>query len=155
MRTGLGILVGIIVAFAVQSGVDAIASYFYPYAITDLWDRRQYSEAIAARPIGALLLTVLGYFLAGLAGGAAAKLIARKNWACWVPAGVLAATALILGFGYPFPAWTLFAMFAAPLIGGLFANHLVAARAEAAEAEPEEVAAAGPTARAPDDSSPL
>jgi hypothetical protein len=143
MRTALGIVLGILVAFLVQSGVDAIGSLIYPYAITDVWDRRQYSEAIAARPIGALLLTIAGYFLAGLSGGAAAKLIARRNAACWVPAGVMAATVLLLAFGYPFPTWSLFAMFAAPLIGGLIANHLVgervvgAAPATAVPAEPE------------------
>ena len=138
MRTGLAILLGIIVAFAVQAGIDVGTSYFYPYAITDMWDRRQYSEAFAARPIGALLLTVLGYFLAGLIGGWVAKRISGRRFACWVPPAVLALTAIVLAFGYPLPAWTWFAMFAAPLIGGLFANHLVADRAGL-----DEVPAAG------------
>ena len=139
MRTALAVLVGILTAFAVQAGVDAIGSLLYPYAITDMWDRRKYAEAFAARPTGALLLTVLGYFLAGLAGGLAAKLIARRNWACWVPAGVLALTAILLASAYPLPAWTWFAMFAAPLVGGLLANHLVAAQEapETLAAEPE------------------
>ena len=149
MRTALGVILGIIVAIAVQSGTDAIASLFYPQAITDIWDRRQYSEAIAARPTGALLLTVLGYFLSGLAGGVAAKLVARRNWACWVPAGVMATTALILAFAYPFPAWSLFGMFAAPLIGGLIANHLVAERAAPAGVEAD--AAVEPAMGEPDD----
>ena len=133
MRTGLAILLGIIVAFAVQAGVDVATSYFYPYAITDMWDRRQYSEAFAARPLGALLLTVLGYFLAGLIGGWVAKRISGRRFACWVPPAVLALTAILLAFGYPLPAWTWFSMFAAPLSGGLYANHLVADRAAPAE----------------------
>ena len=129
MRTALAILAGIVVALAVQAGVDMVASTFYPYAITDMWDRNQYSEAYAARPTGALLLSVLGYFLAGLAGGAVAKLIARRVPPCWVPPGVMAVTAIVLAFAYPLPAWTWLALFAAPLFGGLIANHLVAERA--------------------------
>ena len=138
MRNGLAILAGIIVALAVQAGVDLIASQLYPYAITDMWDRRQVSEAIAARPTGALLLSVLGYFLGGLAGSLTAKLMSRKAWVCWVPAGVLALMALIIAFNYPLPAWTWFATLAAPLIGGLIANHLVADQAAATDVPAHE-----------------
>jgi hypothetical protein len=129
MRAALAILAGILVAFAVQAGVDIVASTFYPYAITDMWDRNQYSEAYAARPTGALLLSVLGYFLAGLAGGYVAKLISRSVPACWVPPGVMAVTAIVLAFAFPLPAWAWIALFAAPLFGGLIANHLVTERA--------------------------
>ena len=126
MRAVLAVLAGIVAAFAVQAAVDMIASYFYPYAITDMWDRRQYSEAIAARPTGALLLMVLGYFLAGLVGGALAKGIGRTRGLVWVPAALLAVTAILLVFAYPFPAWSWIALFAAPLIGALIANHVLA-----------------------------
>ncbi len=146
MRAILAILAGIIVALAVQAGVDWVTSQLYPYAITDIWDRRQVSDAMAARPTAALLLTVLGYFLAALAGGVVAKLIHRRGWACWVPAGVMAAIALILALAYPLAEWAWFATFVAPLIGGLIANHLVAA--DAVAAAPAAPAAAEPEADA-------
>ena len=131
MRAALAILTGIVVALAVQSGIDWLTSLAYPYDITNVWDRRQVSEAMAARPTPALLLTVLGYFLAALAGGLVAKLIRRRAWACWVPAGVMAAIALLISLNYPLAEWAWFATFVAPLIGGLIANHLIADRADA------------------------
>lgn len=147
MRSFLGILAGIIVGMAVQSGVDLIANQFYPAAISDMWDRRQVAEAMAARPTGALLLSVLGYFLAGLAGCLVAKLISRRGWTTWVPAGVLAAMALLIAFNFPIPTWTAFGTFAAPLIGGLIARHIGADvdTATDGEAEPEPAPPAGET----------
>jgi hypothetical protein len=137
MRSFLGILAGIVVAIAVQSGVDLIASQFYPAAITDMWDRQQVAEALAARPTGALLFSVLGYFLGGFGGAYVAKIIARKGWAVWVPAGFLAAMALLIAFNFPLPAWTWFAMLAAPLIGGLIARHVGVDIDNEAEEQPE------------------
>lgn len=136
MRAVLAVIIGVISAFAVQAAVDMIASNFYPYAITDMWDRRQYMEAIAARPTGALLLMVLGYFLGGLIGGAFAKGIGRRRGLVWVPAAVLSLTSILLIFAYPFPAWSWIALFAAPLIGGLFANHVIGEGPDEAEDRP-------------------
>ena len=145
MRAALAIIVGIIAAFVVQTAVDWIANLFYPSAISDIWDRRQISEAMAARPAGALILTVLGYFLGGLAGGLSAKLIYRRSWACWVPVGIFALTALLLVLAYPIAEWAGFGSFVAALIGGLIANHLVADRATMTEAP---MASSGPEADA-------
>ena len=127
MRAALAIVAGIVAALAVQAVVDWVTSLIYPYAITDIWDRRQVSEAMAARPTGALLLTVLSYFLGGLAGGGVAKLIHRRGWACWAAVGVFALTALLVALFYPIAEWAGFACFVAALVGGLIANHLVAA----------------------------
>jgi hypothetical protein len=92
---------------------------------------------MSARPVNALLLSIAGYGLGGLLGGVAGKSIWRRPAAAWTPALVLAAMALIIAFGYPVPAWSMFASFVAPLIGGLIANHLVATAA--AVAEPADV----------------
>ena len=140
MRTFLGILVGIVVALGVQSAVDLLSNMIWPAAITDMWDARQVSEAMAARPIGALLFNVAAYFLGGLAGGWVARRIARAGWATWVPAGLLAAMALLIGFSFPLPTWTLFANFAAPLVGGLIARHLGADPASPADEAPTDAA---------------
>lgn len=134
MRAVLAIVAGIVAALTVQAAVDWITSLLYPSAITDIWDRRQVSEAMAARPVGALLLTVLSYFLGALVGGAVAKLIHRRSWACWIPAGLLALVAVLVAFFYPIAEWAGFGCFVAALIGGLIANHLVADRPADAEA---------------------
>ena len=143
MRATLAILAGIIVAMAVQAGIDWVGNLLYPYAVTDMWDRQQISDAMAARPTAALLLTVLGYFLGGLLGSLVAKLISRRGWVCWVPAGVMAAVALVIALNYPIAEWAWFATFAAPLIGGLIANHLVASRID-----PDDANGDGPAANA-------
>ena len=132
MRGLLAIVVGIVVALAVQTGADWIANQFYPAAITDMWDRRQISEAYAARPVGALLIGIAGFFLAGLAGGTAGKTIAGRGWAAWAPALVLAAMALLIVFSFPVETWAAFAMLIGSLLGGLFANHLISTREPAA-----------------------
>jgi len=132
MRVFVGIVVGIMVALAVQAGVDLITNQLYPAAISDIWDRRQISEAFAARPTGALLLSVLGFFLGGFTGALAAKRVSRAGWTVWVPSGVLALMALVITFNFPLPAWTWFAALAAPLIGGLLARH-VGGEVDAAE----------------------
>ncbi len=133
MRGLLAVILGVVVALAVQTGADWVANQFYPAAITDMWDRGQISEAYAARPVGALLIGILGFFLAGLIGGYAGKRVAGRDWAAWVPAAVLALMALLIVFSFPIQTWAAFAMLIAPLIGGLIANHLVATQ-EPAEA---------------------
>ena len=148
MRAALAIIAGFVGALCVLAAVDAVNSFFYPYALTDVWDRREVSEAMAVRPTGALVLTVLGYFLGGLAGGTIAKSIHRRAWACWVPVGLFALTALIVALSYPIPEWAGFGAFLAALIGGLIANHLVAER-EYAEAAPPSAAVREPDADAP------
>lgn len=125
MRAVLAIILGIIVAIAVQSGADVVTSMIYPTSITNMWDRAQVAEALAARPPAALWIGVAGYFAGGLVGGFVGKLIWRRPVAAWVPAGLLALMALVLAFSYPIPTWAMFATFLAPLIGGLIANHLI------------------------------
>lgn len=137
MRIFLGILAGLIAALGVQVAFDVVANMLYPVAITDMWDRRQVSEAFAARPAGALALTVASYFFAGLAGGLIARLIARVNWIVWVPAGVMALMALVIVSNYPLPAWAWIGALVAPLLGGFVARHVgrVEAPATASEAD--------------------
>lgn len=135
MRTFLGILVGLVVALAVQACSDFVGNALYPTGIRDMFNREQVTEAFANRPLGALLINVAGYFLAALIGGWLARRISAQGWTVWVPAGLMALMALIIVFAYPLPAWTWFASLAAPLVGGLIARHLGADPAAPAAAE--------------------
>ncbi|MDQ8757138.1 hypothetical protein RCO27_12980 [Sphingosinicella sp. LHD-64] len=139
MRTFLGILVGLIAALVVQACSDIVGNLLYPTGVTDMFNRAQVTEAFANRPVGALLITVAGYFLAALIGGWLARRISAQGWTVWVPAGLMVLMAIIIVFAYPLPAWTWFASLAAPLIGGLIARHLgpdPVAAAPAAEETP-------------------
>lgn len=125
MRAFLGILAGLVVALAVQSALDYLGNTLYPPHITDMWSRAQMMEAFATRPTNALLITVAGYFLGSLIGGAAGKSIWRRAAAAWTPAVVLAAMAALIGASFPVPTWFLLSGSIAALVGGLLANHLV------------------------------
>lgn len=124
MRTILGIIAGIVVAFAVQSAADFLGNQLYPPRISDMLNREQIAAALAARPAGALWLGVAGYFLGGFAGGWIGKRISGSGASAWVPAALLALMALVIGFSFPVPTWATFATFAAALLGGMVANHL-------------------------------
>lgn len=137
MRIFIGILVGLAAAIGVQVAFDVVANMFYPVAITDMWDRAQVSEAFAARPTGALALTVASYFVAAMAGSFIARQISRRNWTVWVPAGVLALMALIIVATYPLPAWAWIGALVAPLIGGFAARHIGRIDEPAAAGEPD------------------
>lgn len=128
MRAIVAIVAGIVAAIAAQVAIDLLTNWIYPAAVTDMWDRQQMSDAFAARPAAALWLNVLSYFLGGFVGGLVAKLISGKSWAAWVPPALLAFFALVIAFNFPLPVWTWFATLAAPLIGGLIANHLARGR---------------------------
>jgi hypothetical protein len=137
MRAVVGIIGGTVAGFLTQIGVDVVTNLIYPAAISDMWDQRQVAEAMAARPQGALWMSVLSYLLGGLVGGLVGKAIWRRGMGAWVPALFLAAMALAIAFNFPVPTWTMFATFIAPLLGGLLANHLVKDRADPAAATTE------------------
>ena len=135
MRGFLGILLGIVVAIVVESGVEIVANQFYPSQLANPWDAQQMGAAIAARPTGALLIVIVGYLIGALAGGVAGKKVTGGRWGAWTPGLVLAAMVAILAFSFPMPGWSVVAMLVAPLVGALLANHLVGARPTGAVAE--------------------
>lgn len=124
MRIVLGVIVGILAGLGAQTLIDVATNWLYPQPLADMWDRGEVAEAMAARPAGALAAGIAGYFAGGLLGGFLARLIARRDWTVWVPAGLLAAMALVIGLSYPVPAWAWAGWFVAPLIGGFVARHV-------------------------------
>ncbi len=131
MRMTLGIVVGILTALIVQSSGDFLANQFYVTSSVDLWDRRQVGEVLAARPTGALLISIAGFLVGALIGGVIGKMVAKRPAAAWTPGLVLAAMAGLIGVSFPLPAWASLGMVIAALIGALAANHLIASQAPA------------------------
>lgn len=131
MRAVLGIIAGVVVGVLAQTGADVVNNILYPVSISNMMDLEQVARAMETRPTPALWLGAFSYFLGGLAGGLVGKLIWRHKAAAWTPAILLALMALTIAFNLPMPSWAMFASFAAPLLGGLIANHLVRAHAPA------------------------
>jgi hypothetical protein len=116
-RTILGILAGLVVAWLAMT-VGEFASLFLhrPPAGLDLRDPQALATHIAAAPLSAMLVVVVGWALAAFVGGWVAARIARHRLAAalligiLVLAGVIANNAMI-----PHPLWMTVAGIALPL----------------------------------------
>ncbi|HWH17720.1 MAG TPA: hypothetical protein VNT77_05200 [Allosphingosinicella sp.] len=142
LRTILGILAGIVAGFAAVLAAQALVNLIYPLpAGLDVLDREQVSAAFSAFPPQHFALILLTYLIGGFVGAYVARLIARRDWALWVPAALIALTAAINVFTYPHPLWAQIGGIVAPLIGAWLAARLPATRrvegapAERADAE--------------------
>jgi len=139
MRAILAILAGLVAGLActIVTGIFAIGMFAGsgegPARVT-MSDTRQVLEVFEQLPQGAKLGMMLAWFLGALAGAAVAKLIERKGWVAWTVAGLIAAYVLANIFFLPMPGWMQALSVAAPLLGGLVGNHLVASRAPGASA---------------------
>jgi len=124
MRALLGIIIGLAVALGIQTGVEFISSQLFPYVPFDMLDRARGAEVLGSRPAMANLLGILGYLTGALAGGYASRRIARRDWAAWVPAGLLAFVAAVFALHYSLTGWGQAGAFVAALVGGLIAHNL-------------------------------
>jgi len=141
MRKVLGALAGTIAGVAVQAAIGYLSAIAYPRPAIDMSDRAQVAESFATSPPGASALYLASFFLGAMIGAWLARRLARSDRIGWLPAGVLAAMALIVAIFYPEPAWAQFGAFAAALVGGLIGGHLpagIAALAEGATATSDD-----------------
>ena len=134
MRAIAGIIVGLIAGFAatILIGIVGIGATFSAPAGMEAGNPRQVLEAYANMPQGAQIALMAAWFGGGFVGALVAKLIARRSWAAWTVAGLIAAYVLLNMLVLPLPGWMQALSIAAPLIGGLIGNHLVAGHAPAA-----------------------
>jgi hypothetical protein len=100
---------------------------------------QQAQAALPNAPVAALLFIALSWFVGGLLAGLVAKAISGSARVCWVTVGVLTLLCVINIFFAPFPVWMQIASLAAPLIGGLIANHLIRERATPAAVVAAEI----------------
>ena len=142
MRAVAGIVVGLIAGFiaTIVIGIIGVGATFTAPAGMNVSTPQQVLEAFAAMPTGPKIALMIAWFGGGLVGAAVAKLIARQGWAAWTVAALIAAYVLLNTLVLPLPGWMQVLSIAAPLIGGLIANHLVkgAPRAADIEAAPPE-----------------
>ena len=128
MRAVAGIIVGLIAGFVatILIGIIGVGATFSAPAGMDASNPRQVFEAFAAMPQGPKIALMVAWFAGGLVGALVAKRIARKAWAAWTVAGLITAYVVLNTLVLPLPGWMQALSIAAPLLGGLIGNHLVA-----------------------------
>ena len=151
MRAFLGILAGIVVGFVALVVIALVGGLIFPAPVPagGMSRPQQLIEMFETLPIGAKSAVILAWFGGALAGAAVAKMIVGRGWAAWTITGFFAVYVLLNVLILPMPGWLQAVAVAAPLIGGLIANHLVADRVVAAEVEAD--AAVEPAMGEPDD----
>jgi hypothetical protein len=134
IRNILGVVAGIAVAVLAVMVIQAIGHQLYPYpADVDLNDPEDIARVFPSIPVSAKLFVVAAWFGGALAGGAVAKQIIGRDWAAWTIAGFMGVAGVMNLFVIPHPVWMQISAVAAPLLGGLIANHLVKRRPRAGQ----------------------
>jgi hypothetical protein len=124
-----GVLIGLLVGIIAMMLIALAGMLVFPSgAAMDPTDSQQIAAAFEGMPLGAQLYVLLSWAGGALLGAAVAKRIVGRPWAAWAIAGIFALYALLNTLILPMPGWLQALAVAAPLIGGLIANHLVANR---------------------------
>jgi len=130
MRLALGVIAGLVVAFACVFGIETIGHSLYPPPPGfDLTNPRDIDRLMAVMPAGALAFVVAAWFIGALAGAVAANLVARRATAGWVVALLVIAAAAATMVMIPHPAWMWAAGIALPLIAAFIAARFTPASA--------------------------
>lgn len=122
-RTVLGIVAGIIVAFATVFALNLIGHQFYPLPTDlDMDDYEAVGAYVQARPAGASAFVLVAWLAGAADGGFVAALVSRQAWTVWLIAGLVAAAGVVAVLMVPHPVLLQIGTVAAPLLGGLLAS---------------------------------
>jgi hypothetical protein len=129
-RTILGILAGLVVAWLAMTICEFASLFLHrPPAGFDLRDPQALAAHIAAAPLSAMLVVVIGWALAAFVGGWVAARIARHRLVAALVIGVLVLAGVIANNAMiPHPLWMTVAGIALPLPLAWLAARLVRPR---------------------------
>ena len=137
MRSIAGLIAGLVVAAMAVLLISQIGAMLFPVTSldADARDPEQFSAAFRGAPLGTKLSLILALLGASWAGGATARLISRHGWTAWAIAGLTLLLSLAILNIIALPVWMQFALVLAPLIGGVLARRIPAARDRARPAQ--------------------
>lgn len=119
----LGVVAGVIVAFATVFAIDFAGHLIYPLpSDLDMHDPEAVGAFIRTMPAGALALVVIAWVIGAFDGGIVAALISRRAWTVWPVAGLVAAAGVVNVLMIPHPVMIQIGAVAAPLLGGFAAS---------------------------------
>ncbi|MGZ9099612.1 MAG: hypothetical protein ACXW3O_07915 [Brevundimonas sp.] len=125
LRTILGIVAGVVLAFVVIMALEMVSYVaFPPPAGLDPADPEDLKRIAAAAPMAAKVWVVFCWFAGALAGGWLARRLSRTTWAGWVIAGLIALGGIANVMMIPHPLWMQIAAVAAPLLAGWIVTRL-------------------------------
>ncbi len=125
VRAVLGFILGIIIAFVVVIGAQALVNYVYPLPRgLNVFDRAAMEAVFRAMPASQFAMILTTYFLGGLAGGFVATKVGNAYWPLWAVAIIIALVAAMNVFTYPHPVWAQIGAIVGPLVGGWVAKRL-------------------------------
>ncbi|HEX6377057.1 MAG TPA: hypothetical protein VFZ91_15205 [Allosphingosinicella sp.] len=122
-RLIIGIVAGIVTAFATVFAIYLIGHQIYPLP-TDLnmYDPEAVGAFIETMPAGARALVLIAWFVGAFAGGLVAAAISRRAWTVWPIAAVVAAAGVVYVLMIPHPVLLQIGAVVAPLLGGFAAG---------------------------------
>ena len=129
LRTILGIVAGVVVAFVVLMGLEMAGhAAMPPPAGLDPADPEDLKQMVASASTAAKAWVVFAWFAAAVAGGWVARRLTRASWAGWVIAGLIVVGGIANIMMIPHPLWMQIAAVVAPLLGGWLVTRLPAGR---------------------------
>lgn len=129
LRTILGIVAGVVVAFVVLMGLEMAGhAAMPPPAGLDPADPEDLKQMVASASTAAKAWVVFAWFAAAVAGGWVARRLSRASWAGWVIAGLIVVGGIANIMMIPHPLWMQIAAVVAPLLGGWLVTRLPAGR---------------------------
>ncbi|MDP1631355.1 MAG: hypothetical protein Q8L66_08040 [Caulobacter sp.] len=131
LRLGLGVVVGIVVGFAIVMGGEALGHrVFPPPGGVDFTDPVAVKAMIAGMPVAALIMLVVGWAVAAFAASAVALLVSQRDRrAGFIASGVVLAATVANLLMLPHPLWVSVTAVVGIGLAALAADRLLARRA--------------------------
>jgi hypothetical protein len=131
MQRLFAVIAGVIVAMVLVTAGDVLVGRLYPIGAIDFTDPVAVKAAVAAMPLGANLVMLCSWIVAGIGGAATAAFMGRQ-----LRPAVMLAAALAVGIAYNgrqmgHPAWMIVVGAGATAIAAIGAGALVASKRKA------------------------
>lgn len=120
----IGVVAGLIAAFAVIFGVEWIDTNLYPLPVIESDDPAEFAKIILAMPLAAKVLVVGGFFSGAFVGSAVALRLSQWRPSGWIIAIVIALGGIASVMMIPHPVWMRVAAVVAPIVGGWLAERI-------------------------------
>jgi hypothetical protein len=128
-RIILGIVAGIVAAFATIWALELVHHLLYPIPadvrLTDMTRLREFTRTL---PLASQFFIAGGWLAGTVVGGSVAALVSRRDWTILVVAALVAVAGILNVVWLPHPLLLQIASVAAPAIGALIARALVRRR---------------------------